>query len=126
MAVNYIMSLKTTRMQAVVTALDAGAGNASLEICTAGFAAVLAALSLSKPSFTVAADTITMAGAPKSAVAGATGNAAVARLKAGDGTTVVVNNLTVGTQASDINLINTSITSGQMVTVQSGTIQHTP
>jgi hypothetical protein len=126
MAVNYIMSLKTTRMQAVVTACDAGGANASLEICSSAFAAVLVAIPLSKPSFTVATDTITMAGAPKSAVAAAAGSAVVARIKAGDGATVVVNNLTVGTAGSDINLINTAITAGQIVTVQSGTIQHAP
>jgi hypothetical protein len=123
LAVNYSAGLKTTRMTSVITAIDVDAPAATIEICTAAFAAVLVIITLADPSFTVSADTITMAGAPKSGVASNTGTAAVARIKAGGGT-VVVNNLTVGTSGSDINLNSTSITSGQTVTLTSGTIQH--
>ena len=125
MTVTYINSLKDTRMTSVVTALDAQAGNASLEICTATYATVLVAIPLSKPSFTEAAQAITMAGVPKSAVATATGTAAVARYKDGAATpNVIINNLTVGTSGSDINLNSLSITSGQTVTITSAVITH--
>lgn len=123
MAVNYSAALKTTRMNAVVTAIDVDVPVAFIEICTAAFAAVLVVINLQDPSFTVSGDTMTMAGAPKSGVASNTGTAAAARIKSGGGT-VVVNNLTVGTSGSDINLNSTSITSGQTVTLTAGTIQH--
>lgn len=124
MAVNYIASLKSTRMQAVITALDANASPAFIEICTAAFAAVLVTITLSKPSFTESGGVITMSGVPKSGVASGTGTAAVARMKDGGATNVVINNLTVGTSGSDINLNSVSITSGQTVTLTSGTITH--
>ena len=120
---NYSSTLKSTRMTAVITAIDAHASPATIEIATAAFASVLATITLADPSFTESGGVITMAGAPKSGVAGATGTAAVARIKEGGGT-VIVNNLTVGTSGSDINLNSTSITSGQTVTITSGTITH--
>lgn len=124
MAVNYIGSLKSSRMTAVITALDVNASPAFIEICTASFAAVLVTITLSKPSFTESGGVITMSGVPKSGVAGATGTAAVARMKDGGATNVVINNLTVGTSGSDINLNSVSITAGQTVTLTSGTITH--
>ena len=126
MAVNYIASLKSTRMQAVITSCDANASPAFMEICTAAFAAVIVTITLAKPSFTESGGVITMAGAPKSGVASLAGTntAAVARIKDGGGTNVVINNLSVGTSGSDINLNSTSITSGQTVTLSSGTITH--
>ena len=123
MAVNYSSGLKTTRMAAVITAIDVHASPATIEICTAAFAAILCTITLTDPSFTESGGVITMAGAPKSGTAGNTGTAAVARIKEGGGT-VVVNNLSVGTSGSDINLNSTSITSGQTVTITSGTITH--
>jgi hypothetical protein len=111
-------------MQAVITALDANASPAFIEICTAAFAAVLVTITLSKPSFTESGGVITMSGVPKSGVASGTGTAAVARMKDGGATNVVINNLTVGTSGSDINLNSVSITSGQTVTLTSGTITH--
>ena len=123
MAVNYSSGLKTTRMAAVITAIDVHASPATIEICTAAFAAILCTITLADPSFTESGGVITMAGEPKSGTAGNTGTAAVARIKEGGGT-VVVNNLSVGTSGSDINLNSTSITSGQTVTITSGTITH--
>jgi hypothetical protein len=62
---------------------------------------------------------------PKSGVASAGGAAAAARLKDGGGT-IVISGLTVGTAGSDINLNNTTISSGQTITISSGTIVHAP
>ena len=110
-------------MAQTILQIDANAAPATLEICTAAFAAVLVIITLSDPSFTESGGVITMAGVPKSGVAGNTGTAVIARIKDGGGTTKV-NNLSVGTSASDINLNSTSITSGQTVTLTSGTITH--
>jgi hypothetical protein len=125
LAVNYIASLKTTRMNAVVAAIDANASPATLEIGTAGFAAVMVSIVLGDPSFSVAGDVMTMLGVPKSGAASATGTAASARIKDGGGTNIVTG-LTVGTSGMDLNLNSNSITSGQTVTISSGTITHAP
>lgn len=123
MTVTYSNALKDTRMTAVVNAVDAQTTAGSLEICTTAYGAVLVSIPLSKPSFTEASQQITMAGVPKSGTGGNTGTAAVARIKDGSGN-VIVNNLSVGTTGSDINLTSTSINNGQTVTISSGTITH--
>jgi len=124
MAVNYLASLKSTRMTAVINAMDVNASAGFIEICTAAYAAVLCTITFSKPSFSESGGVITMLSPPKSNTASGTGTAAVARIKDGGTTNVVVNNLTVGTSASDIILNSTSITSGQTVTLTAGTITH--
>jgi len=123
MAVNYVASLKSTRMAAVITAIDANAAPATIEIGTAGMAAVLCIITLADPSFTESGGVITMAGVPKSGVASQSGTAAAARIKDGGGTSIVTG-LTVGTSGADINLNSTAISSGQTVTISSGTITH--
>jgi hypothetical protein len=125
MTVSYAAPLKDTRMNAVVTAIDAQTGAGTIEIGTAAMAAVLVVITLQKPSFTEAAGVITMAGAPKSGVASAGGTAAAARIKDGAGT-IQISGLTVGTSGSDINLNSTTISSGQTVTLSSATITHAP
>ena len=126
MAVNYIASLKSTRMAAVIAAIDTNASPATLEIGTTGMATVLCAITLGKPSFTEAGGVITMTGAPKSGTASASGAAAAARIKDGGGTVIPVSGLTVGTSGSDINLNSVTIANGQTVTISSGTITHSP
>lgn len=123
MTVQYINSLKDTRMHDVVTAIDAGSTFGTLEICTSAYASVLCVMTLQKPSFTEANQMITMAGVPLSGTASATGTAANARIKDSNAN-VVVNGLTVGTAGSDINLNSVVITQGQTVTLNSGTITH--
>jgi hypothetical protein len=128
MAVSYSQSLQNSRMDAVIAAIDSGAPVATLEICTAAYAAVLVAIPLNAdPSFTRSGTKpntlITMNGVPKSANASGTGTAAVARIKEGGGTTVA-DGLTVGTSATDIILNSTSITTGQQVSITAGTITH--
>lgn len=124
MAVSYRASLQATRMQAVLDDIDNNASPAFLEICSAAYAAVLATIAFSKPSFSRSAAVLTLLGVPKSDTsADATGTAAVARIKDGAGN-VIVNNLTVGTSATDIVLNSTAITVGQTVTITAGTITH--
>ena len=125
MSVSYAQALKDTRMNAVISAIDAQAANGYLEIGTAGMAAVLVTIAFQKPSFTEANSTITLSGVPRSGVASATGTAANARIKDGSGN-VQVSGLTVGTSGADIILNSTSITSGQTVTLTSATITHAP
>lgn len=128
MSVTYSTAVQQARMDAVITAIDAHASPATLEICSASYASVLATITLNDPSFVRSGTppnvVITLQGVPKSDTsADATGTAAVARIKEGGGTTIV-NNLTVGTSGTDIVLNSTSITAGQTVTISSGTITH--
>lgn len=124
MTVSYNTTVKGTRMQAVLDAVDAGAGPGTMEIASAAFAAILATITLADPSFTRAADVLTLAGTPRSDTsADATGTAAVARIKDSNGT-IVITGLTVGTSGADINLNSVSLTAGQAVTITSGTITH--
>jgi hypothetical protein len=123
MAVNYAASLKSSRMAAVITAIDVNAAPAKLEIGTAGMAQTLVSITLGDPSFSESGGVITMTGVPKSGTATQSGTAAAARIRDG-GNTDVVTGLTVGTSGQDINLNSTSITNGQTVTISSGTITH--
>jgi hypothetical protein len=138
MAIVYSDTLKTNRMQLVadlvagkVAAASTGTATAGqLVIGTASLAGavgVLATIALTTAPFTVSGSgtvIATLAGVPLSVAASATGTAAKAELRQNNGTTVIASGLTVGTSGSDINLTSTSITSGQTVTVTSGTITH--
>jgi hypothetical protein len=124
MAVNYSSTVKTTRMNAMVSAIDAGSGVGNLEICSAAYASVLATIALVKPSFTVSAGVATLASPPRSDTsADATGTAALARFKDSAGT-VVCDGLTVGVGTGDIQLNTVSLTAGQTVSITSGAITH--
>jgi hypothetical protein len=124
MAVNYSTTLKSTRMAAVIAAVDAGSGPGTLEICTASYASVLAIITLADPSFTESGGVITMAGMPRSDTsADNTGTAAIARIKDSNGT-VVISGLTVGVGTGDIQLNSVSISAAQTVTITAGTITH--
>ena len=96
-----------------------------MEICTSAYASVLVTITFAKPSFTEASQAITMAGAPKSGVAGNAGTAAIARMKDSAGT-VWVSNISVGTSATDIVLNSTTIAVGQTVTISSAVITAAP
>jgi hypothetical protein len=115
-------------MTAVVTALDAGTAG-SLEICTAAYASVLAAITIQKPSFTESSGVLTLAGppgTPLTATAGNTGTAAVARFKS-SAAAIIITGLTVGVGTGDLQLNSTSITSGQTVSITgTNTITHSP
>ena len=122
MALTYATDVRNDRMQAVVDQIDAGAGAGTLEIGTTGMASVLATITLNDPSGTVAAGVLTLSGTPLSdASADATGTAAEARIRDSDSNDVITG-LTVGTSGTDIILDSVSITTGQQVTITSGTI----
>ena len=125
MAVNYNASLKSARMDEVIDAVDDNANPGDLEIGTAGMSTVLVRLTLQKPSFSESGGVITMTGVPISGVATASGTASAARIRDGGGTTVV-SGLTVAVTGAEVNLNSVDISSGQTVTLNSGTITHAP
>lgn len=136
MAVNYATTTKNNRLRMAFLAgavtpaagesVDSGAGNGTLVIGTSalsGATGVLVTITLQKPSFSIASGVATLLGVPLSGTASATGTAALANLRDSAGNAIVTG-LTVGTSATDIIVATTSITSGQTVTVTSGTITH--
>jgi hypothetical protein len=123
MSVDYPASLQTKRLQDVVAAIDAAATAGTLEIGTASMVSVLAVFTLSKPSFSVAGNVMTMSGMPKTATATAQGGAQSARIKDGDGN-IVVDGLTVGLGSSDINFNSTAFAADQTITLNSATLKH--
>jgi hypothetical protein len=125
MSVSYIATLKSTRMQAVIAAIDAN-GTASLEIGTSGLATLLVTVALAPPpSFTEANGVITMQGVPLKGVAVAMGEALSARIKDGAGN-IVVSGLLVSEISGDVILSDASIVQGETVTISSAMITHSP
>lgn len=122
MSVTYSTALKNTRMNAVVSAIDAGSSHGTIEICSAAYAAVLAAVPLSDPCGSVSGGVLTFT-MPQTVAAAASGTAAIARMKDSDGN-VVVSGLTVGLSGADIVLDSLSITAGQTVGISSATLTH--
>jgi len=126
MAINYSTAVKTARMAAVIAQIDAGSGPGTLEICTTAYGTVLATLTLADPCGTASGGVLTFDFDPDiSATATATGTAAIARIKDSTGT-VCVDGLTTTLSGGggDIILDSLSITSGQTVTVTTGTFTH--
>ena len=125
MAVTYTTAVKNARMDAVKTQIDLGSAAGKLEIGTAGMSTVLATFTLNDPSAAGASGgVLTLSGFPKTVAASNTGTAAAARIRDSDNNDVITG-LTVGVSASDIIVDNTSINSGQNVTVNaSPTITH--
>lgn len=125
MAVSYNAAVKAARMNAVIAAIDAQTSPGRIDIGTAGMGSLLLSVTLQKPSFSQSAGVITLLGVPIAGTASATGTAAAAQIKDGSGN-VVVSGLTVGTAGADVIINSTSVTSGQAVSVTSGTITHAP
>lgn len=127
MAVTYATALKTTRLQAVVAAIDAGSGPGSIEIGTAGMASVLATIPLADPCGAVSGDVLTFDFDPdvEDSAADAGGTAAAARVKDSTGA-IVISGLTVGAvgSGSNIELSSVTIEAGQPVRLTAGTITH--
>lgn len=125
MAVIYAAALRTTRMNDVVAAIDAGAGAGKLKIGTTAMGAVLATLTLTDPCGAVAGDVLTFDFDPdiSDTSADATGTAAAATITDSDDN-IIVSGLTVGLSAANIILDSLSITAGQTVTITAGTLTH--
>lgn len=125
MAVTYSTACKTARMEAVVAQIDGSATAGTLEIGTTAMASVLATFTLADPCGTVTNGVLTLDFDPDISDLSAdnSGTAVEARIKNGDGTSVITG-LTVGTSGTDIVLDNNVINAGQTVTLTTGTITH--
>lgn len=123
MTISYRASLKTTRMQDVLDDIDSDASAAFIEICSAAYAAVLATIVLAQPAGVVSGAVLTFDMPRTDASADNSGTAAIARVKNGAGV-VIAQGLTCGTSGTDIIMSSVTITAGQSVTINSGTITH--
>lgn len=88
-----------------------------------GATGVLVSFTLGTTPGTVSSGVLTISGTPLTATASGTGTAAKAELRDNAGN-VIVSGLTVGTSSADIIINATAISSGQSVTLSSGTITH--
>lgn len=126
MPVIYDAAIKTARMNAVRTLVADGAlellSNANQVLASFGLAGDAGAVA--GDTWTLALDGETVNGA---AAAGAGTNAVKARVKDVGGT-VRISGLTVGAVGSgaQLEMLNTSISSGQPVTLNEATIKHAP
>ena len=118
MAINYNVAVKTARMAATRDYFASG----TLEIQNSGGTA-LVTFDLSATGGTVSGDTWTLALEAATVAADNDGTASQAVIKTSGGLAHLTG-LTVGTSGSDITIDNTSINSGQNVTLSSATIQH--
>jgi hypothetical protein len=123
MAINYVAALKTTRMTAVGTAIDAGGAAGKLNIYSAAYANLLVSIPLAFPSYNVAGAVLSLLGTPLSGVAIFAGTGAIARIYT-SADVLVADGLTVGLAGTDIIIDNTNIAVGQTVNLNSGTITH--
>jgi hypothetical protein len=122
---SYASALKSTRMQAVITAIDANIEPAFMELGTAGLAVVMVTITLDSPSFSEANAIITMNGMPKSGTATVPGTVVEARIRDGGGN-IIVSGLTVGLSAADIILDFVDLVVNQTITLSQASIQHSP
>ncbi len=134
MAVNYSATLKTNRMQLVADLIASKVAAASTGTASAGYIVVgtsalsgltgiLVSFTLPATPGTVAGSVLTISGTPLTSTAGATGTAALAEIRNNAGT-VIVSGLTVGTSGTDIIINAAAISTGQSVTLTSGTLTH--
>jgi hypothetical protein len=118
MAITLNSTLRSARATAIVT--EAGA-TAKLSVYTAGYASLLYTSTCAATLGTVAAGTLTF-NAVGDATAVAAGTAAIARLFKTDGTTMVIEGMSVGTSGTNIIINNTTIAISDVITTSSGTI----
>jgi hypothetical protein len=118
MAITLNSTLRSARSTAIVT--EAGA-TAKLTVYTSAYGAVLYTSTCAATLGTVSGGVLTF-NAVGSATASGAGTAAIARLFKTDGTTMVIEGLTVGTSGTNIILTNTTIAVSDAVTTSAGTI----
>lgn len=118
MAITLNTTLRNARAQTIVT--EAGA-TAKLTVYTAAYGAILYSSTCAATLGTVATGVLTF-NAVGNATATAAGTAAIARLFKTDGTTMVIEGLTVGTTATNIVITNTTIAVNDVITTSSATI----
>lgn len=130
MAFRIPTGVRNTACDAIVDALDAGAGAATIEVRTgsqpaaatdAATGTVLATFTLADPAFGSAATGVaTMASVPRSTTGSAAGTAGWFRAKDSTGATVFDG--AVGTSGAELNLNTLTISIGVAVQIVSGTV----
>jgi hypothetical protein len=128
MSLVYSTSIKNTRLAAVVSGVDAGdtfgklvLGTSTLDGTTSATLGVLATMTLTKPSFSVAAGVATILGIPLSTTASSSGALAKAELRDSDDH-VIASGLTVGTSSADIIVSSLAVASGASIVINSAVI----
>ena len=119
MPVSLNLTLRNNRAQANI---DEAGINAKLTVYTAAFAAVLYTSTCNATAFGTKAGGVLTANAIANATATGAGTAAIARLFKTDGTTMVMEGLTVGTSATNIVITNVVIAINDVVPTTSLTI----
>lgn len=120
MAVSMATNLRNNRADQITS--FAGT-SAKIRIYTSAYGTLLVENICSASAFAAAASSgVLTLNAISDGTASATGTAAIARIYKSDGTTLVLGGLTVGTSGSNINISNTSINSGDIVSITSATI----
>lgn len=125
MSVTYNATLKNTRMNDVVAAIDAG-GAGILEIGTAAMATVLSTIAFNTTCGVVSGGVLTFSGTPLTqGSASNSGTAAAADVKSG-AATLIISGLTVGLVGASTDLVfsSVSIVAGQPVTITAASITH--
>lgn len=107
-------------MSAVLSAIDA-LGVAKIVIFNAGYSSALVTVNLAHPSFVMSSGVLTLQGTPLSATVTNTGTAALAQIQDYSGTWWV-QNLSVGTSATDLIINSVALVAGQTLTISSGSI----
>jgi hypothetical protein len=118
MAISLSTATRNARATAIVT--EAGA-TAKLTVYTAAYGAVLYTSTCAATLGTVSGGVLTFNAVGNATATGA-GTAAIARLFKSDGTTMVIEGLTVGTSGTNIVITNTTIATNDVVTTSAGTI----
>jgi len=118
MAITLNTTLRNARATAIVT--EAGSG-AKLAVYTSGYGTKLYESTCAATFGTVSGGVLTL-NAVGNGTGLAAGTAAIARLFKSDGTTMVIEGLTVGTSGTNIVITNTTIAVSDTITTSSGTI----
>lgn len=111
-------ALRNSRADAITTFAGNGA---KLRVYTAAYAVQLLEFDCGTP-FAPSASSGVLTLTLGAATATGSGTAAIARIYKADGTTVVMEGLTVGTSGANINLTSVALTAGDSVSVTSATI----
>lgn len=119
MAITLNTTLRNARSTAIVT--EAGA-SAVIKLYTATYATLLGTLTCSATLGTVSTGVLTFNAITQDSSADATGTFALARLYKSDGTTMVIEGLSVGTAATDIIMNAAASTAGAAISMTSATI----
>lgn len=119
MAISFATTLRSARATAIVT--EAGA-NAQIKFYTAAYATLLGTLTCSATLGTVSNGVLTFNAITQDSSADASGNFALARVYKSDGTTMVIEGLTVGTTGTNIITNAAAATAGAAISMSSATI----